>query len=274
MSNINLEFKGKYILTGNIRCVTGLHIGGSVASIEIGGVDNPVIKDPLTDLPYIPGSALKGKLRSLFEWSVGLVMKQSQQQDKYAAHDCRELAKKRDESDNTTKWDNAFVLARLFGPASNDDKVREVAGPTRLTARDSFPIPESVTRWQEWLGDGIYTEVKTENAIDRVTSEATPRPMERVPADSEFGFEMIVDIYRDDDHHLFKSLLTAMRLLENSALGGGGSRGHGQIEFKGISLTWRSVDHYRNGGAEQKVALPGQDVKTLVDKFSEIKFPA
>lgn len=274
---MELEFKGKYVLAGRIVCVTGLHIGASAAGLEIGGVDNPVMKDPLTEYPYIPGSALKGKLRSLFEWSVGLVSPQSAQQDKYSAHDCRELKKKRDEvSDDNgrTRWDNAFALARLFGPASAEEDVRQRAGPTRLTVRDTFPANDTVAKWEEWLGEKTYTEIKTENSLDRVTSEATPRPMERVPAGSEFNFEMIVDVYRADDHELFKDLFTAMRLLENSALGGSGSRGHGQIEFRGLSLAWRPVAYYRNGAGEQPVDLKGTDVKTIVTKFAEIKWPS
>ena len=68
---MDLEFKGKYLIQGKLICETGLHIGGSTEGVEIGGVDNPVIKDPLTEQPYIPGSSLKGKLRHLLEWAQG-----------------------------------------------------------------------------------------------------------------------------------------------------------------------------------------------------------
>ncbi|MDL1895096.1 type III-A CRISPR-associated RAMP protein Csm3 [Anaerolineae bacterium CFX7] len=289
---MTLSFRGKYLLRGQITCVTGLHIGGSAAGIEIGGVDNPVIKDPLTEMPYIPGSALKGKLRSLYEWSVDLVSPHGEHQNKYVAYDCRELAQEREKlSDKAqeTRWVNAFALARLYGPASADDKVREQAGPTRLSVRDSFPtgyIPfvnsgyktitmgTSVAKWNEWLGEGIYTEVKTENSLDRVTSEAMPRPIERVPAGSEFDFEMILDVYREDDHELFRALFTAMRLLENSALGGSGSRGHGQIEFRNLNVAWRSLDFYRNGMGEQAVKLPGEKLETVVEEFDTITWPS
>ena len=67
------QLLGKYLFSGKIKCVTGLHIGGTSVGVEIGGLDNPVIKNPLTDMPYIPGSALKGKLRSMSEWSLGLI---------------------------------------------------------------------------------------------------------------------------------------------------------------------------------------------------------
>jgi CRISPR-associated protein Csm3 len=274
---MDLEFKGKYVLSGRLACVTGLHIGGSAAGLEIGGVDNPVIKDPLTEYPFIPGSALKGKLRSLFEWSTGLVGKQTAQQDKYSAYDCSELKKKRDDMADDigkAKWDSAFALARLFGAASAEPDVRQRSGPTRLTVRDAFPADDTVAKWEEWLGEKIYTEIKTENSLDRVTSEAMPRPMERVPAGSEFGFEMIVDVYRDDDHELFLNLFTAMRLLENSALGGSGSRGHGQVEFRKLNLKWRPVAYYRDGAGEQTVDLKGQDVRTVTAQFAQVVWPS
>lgn len=273
---MEMSFQGKYILRGQIMCVTGLHVGGSVAGIEIGGVDNPVIKDPLTEMPYIPGSALKGKLRSLQEWNLGLIAKHSQHQNKYAAYDCHEL--KDDplklDANRKTRWENVFVLARLFGPSSTDDDVRQTAGPTRLTVRDTFPSGTTKDKWLEWLGEGIYTEVKTENSLDRVTSEATPRPIERVPAGSEFDFEMILDVYRDDDYELFRALFTAMRLLENSALGGSGSRGHGQIEFRDLKVRWRSLDFYRNGTTEQVVILPDGNLSALVNGFDGIAWPS
>lgn len=60
-------FKKNYIIKGEIVCKTGLHIGGSNDNIDIGGTDTVVIRDSVTDLPFIPGSSLKGKLRSLLE---------------------------------------------------------------------------------------------------------------------------------------------------------------------------------------------------------------
>lgn len=273
---MDMSFRGKYILRGQIMCVTGLHVGGSAAGIEIGGVDNPVMKDPLTEMPYIPGSALKGKLRSLQEWNWGLVARHPQHQNKYAAYDCHELENdplKLDESQKT-RWNQVFALARLFGPNSANDRVRNTAGPTRLTVRDAFASDTTKDKWLEWLGEGIYTEVKTENSLDRVTSEATPRPIERVPAGSDFDFEMILDVYRSDDHDLFRALFTAMRLLENSALGGSGSRGHGQIEFRNLNVNWRPLNFYRNGTTEQTVALQSENLEGLVEDFDKIAWPS
>ena len=108
------EFKGKYILQGTIVSKTGLHIGGSDEGIEIGGVDNPVIKDPITGQPYIPGSALKGKLRSALEWSLGLIAPHPKHKT-FSAYDCGELSKERAQAPDPQRWDKAYRLARLFG---------------------------------------------------------------------------------------------------------------------------------------------------------------
>ena len=63
-----LRLQGKYIIQGKIKVLTGLHIGGPTTGLNIGGVDNIVIKDA-KGKPYIPGSSLKGKMRSLLEYS-------------------------------------------------------------------------------------------------------------------------------------------------------------------------------------------------------------
>src|SRR5258708_19358037 len=66
-----LQLVGKLILSGDLHCETGLHIGAGKGSLEIGGADNPVVKDAF-GLPYIPGSSLRGRIRSLLENALGL----------------------------------------------------------------------------------------------------------------------------------------------------------------------------------------------------------
>jgi CRISPR-associated protein Csm3 len=239
--------------------VTGTRIGGTQEKFEIGGIDNPVIKDPLTDLPYIPGSSLKGKLRSLLEWAreTKAVQVQHPKHGVFTACHCGEC-----------------VACRLFGVASDDSKVRLKAGPTRLTVRDAFPtgyetvleavkqgkelsaedLPENTTvrRWWEMLGEGINTELKSENFINRLTAEANPRTMERVPAGSEFQVEFVMDVYdANGDKDLLEALAEAMKLLEHSALGGSGSRGYGRVRFKGLKVEWFPVTYYRTGKGKQ-----------------------
>ena len=284
---MNLQFQGKYIITGKIICKTGLHIGGTQEGIEIGGVDNIVIRDPLTDRPYIPGSSLKGKLRYLMEWELNKVFNS---EGKFPAHSCENdssIVKLKEEAKNLQgdarkKKDqeieerikvliNSCPICLIFGSSG-----ATLGGtPTRLIVRDAFPNNDTINKWQQWLGENIYTELKTENTIDRVTSEANPRTMERVPAGSEFEFEMIFDIYREEDRALLKNLFSAIHLLENSALGGSGTRGYGKIRFEIEKQEFRSVEYYKTG----KISNPDGDliVKTLrgIKSVREIieKFP-
>lgn len=269
---MNFSFLGKYVLVADIRCKTGLHIGGSTTGLEIGGVDNPVIKDPITGQPYIPGSGLRGKLRSLTEWNLGLIAKHSKH-DSYSAYECAELQHDRPQPpDDPTRWDKALTLGKLFGASSDDNKVRMRCGPSRLIVRDSFLVNTSVQKLEEALGQGLFTEVKTENALDRVTAEATPRPLERVPAGSVFSATFLVDIYGHEEHNLLEPLFSAMQLLEHSALGGAGSRGSGQIEFMKLSLICRPLAYYQKDQAEVSV-FQAKTLREMVTGFSSIDWP-
>ena len=266
MENVR-QLLGKYVIKGAIRCNTGLHIGGRDEGIEIGGVDNPVIKDPITRQPYIPGSSLKGKLRSLLEWRWMLIGEHRGHQDKFMAYHCEELLNERPVP-KEERWEHVYALARLFGPASDKSEVRIKAGPTRLTVRDAFLTPDSVGRIEKDLGEGIFTEAKSENTLDRVTSMATPRSLERVPAGAEFAFTFIVDIYQEEDRELLRDLFGVMALLEDTALGGGGSRGHGQVEFKISQVEWRPVAYYVSGAAAKPIpAATGKPVRELAAAF-------
>ncbi len=252
------SFKGKYIITAQLEAVTGLHIGGSTTGFEIGGVDNPVIRDPLTDEPYIPGSSLKGKLRHLTEWSLGLIDRHPKHKV-FGAYHCQELKQSTPPADNAERWHKVYLLGRLFGVASDDSDVRETAGPTRLTVRDAFLTNDSFTKLEQVLGEGIFTELKTENFLDRITSEANPRTMERVPKGARFMVQMVLDMYEGDDLDLLRQLFSAMRLLEDSTLGGGGSRGSGRVAFRALKVTWRGLDYYLNG-AEEQVLFPNGEM--------------
>ncbi len=253
------QFKGKYIITAQLEAVTGLHIGGSSTGFEIGGVDNPVIRNPITDEPYIPGSSLKGKLRHLTEWSLGLI-DQHPKHKIYGAYHCAELKYplNHERTENPERWQKVYLLGRLFGVASDDSDVRETAGPTRLTVRDAFLTDSAKKEIQSTLGEGIFTELKTENFLDRITSEANPRSLERVPAGARFQVQMVVDMYDGDDLSLLRQLLVAMRLLEDSTLGGSGSRGSGRVAFRQLCVVWRGLDYYLNGAPEQTLFPDGE----------------
>lgn len=200
----------KIAITGNIRLLSGLHIGGSSAFAAIGAVDSPIIKDTLTNLPIIPGSSLKGKMRSLLAKVYN---------DK--------LAKEPNE-------DNEVIL-KLFGAtntAKDEGIIRE-----RLLFRDALLInDDELTR----EGAHSLTEVKFENTINRNTAEATPRQIERAMRGSIFNFELIYEHDNDDSlqqiNDDFQVIINGMKLLEEDYLGGSGTRGYGKIIFENLKV--------------------------------------
>jgi CRISPR-associated protein Csm3 len=205
-------------ITGTIRVVTGLHIGGGDANMEISGMDNPIIRNKANNEPYIPGSSLKGKLRSLMEWE------ENKLEVSGNVHKCT--------SDESAK---NCPICRVFG-ISADDKF--AIGPTRLVIRDAHLSQRSKDRFQ----DGVpLVEEKSENTINRITAMANPRPIERVVPGTEFDLDIsfkILDLDNDNGEKDMKNfnevLLKALALLQEDYLGGGGSRGNGKIRFENL----------------------------------------
>jgi len=211
---------------------TGLRIGMSRDQMAIGDLDNPVIRNPLTDEPYIPGSSLKGKLRYLLEWSLGgPYILEAKERHVYASPDPKD------------------PVARIFGlaPENNEAslKVARERGPTRLLVRDAYLLEDSKRELERTAArGGLYTEIKQEVFIPRLGGHANPRTTERVPAGARFGVEMAYRVLDDLDEAYFqKYLLKALELLEVDGLGGHISRGYGQVYFS----TPRSLGTPRRG---------------------------
>jgi CRISPR-associated protein Csm3 len=236
-----IQLKGRVFVTFDIEAVTGLHIGGSDTGIEIGGVDKTVIRDPITNRPYVPGSSLKGKVRSLLEKYGGL--EQNQRIGQGYIHSCEDLGR-------YAKCD----VCQVFGVPGE----RDFATPTRLVVRDVPLSKRSVEVLEEQARTDLpYTEVKTEVSIDRVTSAANPRQMERVPAGSVFSrAEMVYTIYDGTDEEgqpiavptedvdRLRTVMEGLQLLEDDYLGGLGTRGSGKVTIQSIKITVRGGDDY------------------------------
>lgn len=246
-----LQLVGKLILSGELHCETGLHIGAGKGSLEIGGADNPVVKDAF-GLPYIPGSSLRGRIRSLLENALGLT----------SPAELVYLSKRKGQEVRIHQSDRPDdEICLLFG--RNPGRMDRVAGealdtraatPARLAIYDAPLDATSITpQMRENLDDEI-TEVKSENAIDRITSQANPRTLERVPAGARFHVRMVLDVLCEEDKALTARLIEGLRLLEDDALGGGGSRGSGRVRFANLKLVWRNRTFYSTGGAETELA--------------------
>lgn len=208
------EIKGKIVLK------SGLHIGAGDMEMKIGGVDNAVIKHPHTQTPYIPGSSIKGKTRSLLEMRSGLM----------GHTGGKPVSVKTLNSLSGDQKQECEKILKLFGCSGADSDENVKLGPTRV----SFADCSMDGSWVEncAVRNLPLTEVKSENSIDRIKGTAlNPRFTERVPADARFDFAVTLKILGDEDD-LLDYLLEGLKLLELDALGGSGSRGYGRIEFQ------------------------------------------
>ncbi|MDI6769882.1 MAG: type III-A CRISPR-associated RAMP protein Csm3 [Anaerolineales bacterium] len=254
MTDINLY--GRVIITANIKALTGLHIGGSGTGLEIGGVDKAVIRNSLTKQPYIPGSSLRGKMRSQTEKRLGKPQNNPIGQQ-VKIHTC----KKQEEY----KANGGCVVCHVFGVPAEIG----YSGPTRLVVRDVSLTKESVEALDSANTELRYAEIKTEVAIDRVTSAATPRNLERVPAGAVFGpAELVFGIYEPADYTRLKTVIEAMQLVEDDYLGGSGSRGSGKVRFEKIKVEARGRMDYSNPKTFQSEF---ESVQALADSFDELK---
>lgn len=207
----------------SITLVTGLHIGGSSENVEIGGIDNPVIKLATRDnQPYIPGSSLKGKMRCLLEQAAGA--------PKIGLN---------------AEVNNLFGIIENKANGTNNQ-------PSKLIVRDAMLTSDSTMTLLASEGlDLPFTESKTENTIDRIegaTVKGGIRTTERVPAGAVFNAEFILNIWDDDNEtDLIGLFEKGIHLLENDYLGGSGSRGYGQIKFGELIKTELSEDNKWKG---------------------------
>lgn len=189
----------KIIINGELEIVTGLHIGTGGEFSAIGAVDSPVIRDKITNLPMIPGSTLKGKMRSL-------------------------MARRFNTAKAKTSDNDAPEIVALFGGMKKQ---------SRLIFSDMY-----LTNYDEIKKSGLNdpTEIKYENTINRLTSIANPRQIERVIRQSKFGVEIIYTA--DDDADIesdIKLLAEGMKLLQYDYIGGHGSRGYGKVKFNDLN---------------------------------------
>ena len=209
--------KGKFIITGKIKVLTGLHIGTSGDFSAIGAVDNIVIRDTVTNKPIIPGSSLKGKMRYLLS------------RTKYNDNSTLTMPNIKEECDK--KYDE---IKRLFGSSEKPITL------SRLQFCDMLLREKDYGRDVEF--DLPYTEIKYENTIDRVTGVANPRQQERVPAGSEFDFRLIYNVENAEKMEEevkcdFENIFLMFELLEDDYLGGHGTRGYGRVKFEDLKLT-------------------------------------
>jgi len=191
--------------TAKIEILTGLHIGGSKEGLKTGGIDNPVIRNPITNQPFIPGSSLKGRFRMALEVKYNDISKESRGAGPSANNN------------------HVSQVVKLFGNADSNNQKE----PTRLIFRDA--------KLCEGFEEYAQGEEKIEVKMDREKMSGFRggnRIQERIPAGAQFDFEVMMRVFADDDENLFSNRLQeAMKIVELEFLGGSGSRGYGQVKF-------------------------------------------
>ncbi len=275
-----VDLWGRVFIRGDVEATTGLHIGGGEGTLTIGGVDSPIIRDPITNRPYIPGSSLRGKMRSLSEKLNGLpqTFSISRMRGKEVyIHTCQ-LGLRTDEirklnGNEFQKKVEAFhrhfnecPVCPIFGVTGDEP----VPHPTSLIVRDVFLSKESARLLEKAKTDLPYSEIKWEATIDRVTSAAVPRQIERVPAGAVFSdFEMVYSIYDEAGLGHLPRVLEAMQLLEDDYLGGLGSRGGGKVRFTNLRITARGRENY--GQEEEWAAGRDRPVSEILTRLAALK---
>lgn len=232
----------KIVIEGVIIAESGIMIGGSGSALEIGGTDKQVVRNPITKLPYIPGSSLKGKMRSLLELSLGNV-----------SFDGGHFGPTHNPN---------HVPAKMFGHINRNTEKKQQ--PSRLIVRDSELL--NVEEFKD--KDTLFTEIKAENSIDRLTAFANPRFFERVPKGAIFEFSMILNVFEKEDD-LLPAVFYALKLVQDDYLGGSGSRGNGKVSFKIFKVEERDKAYYE--AEETPTDGKGVAVPTEFEASEELK---
>lgn len=301
---------GKFRLTSTLIAETGLHIGGGGETLDIGGLDKPVIRDPLTKYPYLPGSSIKGKLRSILERLLNKPLNRPGGSGTYR-YESDDL------EDGLTEIEGLLIpyqgattcsISRVFGSTGgskfwmktndaekaglveNNSSTRTIEGinytqigrgrnaPARLIVRDCHLQKESAEQLKR-VDTGLYmTEWKFENGIDRITAAANPRQLERVPAGAKFQFELIYTV-EDAEQAIedLQNISIALAILEDDALGGHGSRGYGKVKFQNFEFFYRSLNQYRqitntsDGVSSLQPIQPVADTAELLENFGRLR---
>jgi CRISPR-associated protein Csm3 len=227
-----MKIKKHAEVRGTITALTGLKIGGTKETAGVGETDNPIIRHPITRLPYIPGSSLKGKLRSLLE------LKHSHRtQSTGSPCDCTECE-----------------ICALFGSAIRRNREAESKlqglGPSRLIFRDA---PLNLTSRDELKElPGAFVEVKSEIAMDRKTGgtkTGSLRQQERVPEGTSFDFDLTLRLFDEDfsrnrAEKYLDLLAEGFEMLEKDYLGGCGTRGYGRVQISSDEENPRAMHEY------------------------------
>ena len=233
----------QFAINAKLNLLSGTRVGGSDDLLGIGTVDLTCIKNPVTRQPYLPGSSLKGRMRSELEKQLG----------QFGGRD-----------GNQPCGCGQCMVCRVFGPHFNP---RHNLGPTRLIVRDAL------------LVSGGEIETKTENIIDRKLGTALhPRQVERVVPDSVFDFQVIINVLGLDQNcsyegksgglALYTIVRRGMQLLENSGIGSGVGKGYGRLHF--VDIRSRRIYSIEQKDKDGKILVPAVALPSFEDEINAL----
>ncbi len=277
-----LRLLAKIIISAKLKVGTGLHIGTSGDYAPIGGVDCPFIRNPFTKLPIIPGSSVKGKMRTLLakvrQHKKGSYFLPKHEKDEDvvkrlfgSAPQSRYDSKNDDSNKESVSANPRHENDSQETPAKGDGNKESM--PSRLQFFDSFVTKDSINKFSSLETDTYFGEVKAENSIDRISGVANPRFIERVPAGMVFDFRLVYNLEKVDEYKAdMDELVKGFRLLQMDYLGGHGSRGYGRVSFSDFKVKWIDVATGENI-EESKLVDKLKDIVELesVNKLKDIK---
>ncbi|MBI4586666.1 MAG: type III-A CRISPR-associated RAMP protein Csm3 [Planctomycetes bacterium] len=235
-----VQLLGRISIRAKLRALSGLSIGGGDLYSGCSGLDQTVVRDPITREPYVPGSSLKGKMRSLTERALGLNLKEVERpQDPRQQRFIHLCGRAEDyQGSGVLPGYRGCPVCHLYGSSPRNFAVL----PTRLLTRDAFLHPDSRVMLLKRTAELPFTEVKTETLVDRISAASTPRQRERVPAGAVFEASWSLACYSRggedlQDHKLLALFFAGLALLEDDYLGGQGSRGYGRVAFEEVQAS-------------------------------------
>jgi len=291
--NPRLRLLGLFTISFKLENKTGLLIRSGKGKEILGGADIQTMSiekeynGVVYTVPYIPGSSLKGRARSLLELALGLDLNTT---DGKIYYHMRVVSNAIVDEDPYCPVDNVFGTASVQPHKVSEEKhktlVEKCWAPTRAIFRDLYPSEAYVDRLIRMKGTVAFEdflEEKWENRIDRVTSAADPRNALRVKPGVEFEGEIAFLVFDLDvckrkecdelsrykfeypAKEYFRYLADALMLVEKTYLGASGTRGYGSVEFKKIEV--RFYDFAKIGGNEEIERTIG--VWNKLDEFKQ-----
>lgn len=219
-------FKNKYIVKGIMINITPIHIGIGESDFDPLQTDNTVIRDN-NGMPYIPGSSLKGVLRSFIEILINSNISEDYEAcfivNKPCLDDEKIKAIKNQYKDDDKKiakaiYDGMCDVCKLFGGNHFASKIK---------IRDS-----------KIIDDKFYIDRRDGVVIDRETGtslDGRKYDFEQVAAGTRFDFFMSADNLEEKQKELFKIIINGLKN-EDIYVGGKTSVGLGNIKLTDVEV--------------------------------------